>query len=218
MNGTTSPLERWLPVVGWEGLYEVSELGRVRSLPRKGGNNRTYGGSILTQTPIKGGYLEVTLSRNNQSRPAKVHVIVARAFLGPRPEDLEVRHLDGNPANEWLSNLIYGTRSENILDQVRHGTHPEASKTRCPKGHEYTEENTQVTSDGRRNCRRCALLKTWKRRGKEPDSPPKRRAVGAHCKRGHEFTPENTYLRPDGAGRQCRECNRTRRGDNSAAA
>ncbi|MDX3713446.1 HNH endonuclease signature motif containing protein [Streptomyces europaeiscabiei] len=84
-----------------------------------------------------------------------MHQIVAAAFLGPRPDGHDVRHLDGNPLNSALSNLSYGTRSENELDKARHGTNPNARKTHCPQGHPYDEANTYRL--GRhRTCRTCA--------------------------------------------------------------
>jgi hypothetical protein len=84
----------------------------------------------------------------------RVHVLVCTAWHGTRPEGLVCRHLDGNPTNSVPSNLAWGTVSENAFDSVRHGGHPEAAKTHCPQGHEYSEENTAIHS-GRRSCRTC---------------------------------------------------------------
>jgi HNH endonuclease len=77
------------------------------------------------------------------------------AFVGPPPSGQEIRHLDGNPANDHLYNLAYGTRSQNQKDSVRHGTHLSARRTHCPQGHEYTTANTIVTKTGGRLCRTC---------------------------------------------------------------
>jgi hypothetical protein len=91
---------------------------------------------------------------------------VAEAFHGPRPVGLEVRHLDGDSLNNAASNLRYGTRTENLLDAVEHGTHYNAKKTRCPQGHLYDETNTRVsTTTGERSCRTCA--RASKRRQRE---------------------------------------------------
>jgi HNH endonuclease/NUMOD4 motif len=154
--------ERWLPVVDWEGLYEVSDLGRVRSLPRRGNSTpqsrkRTYGGQILKPVPInESGHLSVTLCRNRTSKQFLVHRLVLAAFTGPCPEGQEVRHLDGDPSDNTLEHLAYGTRQENMLDVLRYGTHHNTAKTRCKYGHEYTPENTRIGSRGDRNCRECA--------------------------------------------------------------
>lgn len=148
--GESAPLEQWRPVVGYEGLYEVSDLGRVRSLPRYG----TIGKLLKPGTAKRGGYLYVNLCRDGRPLNRTIHVLVAEAFLGPRPEGFDVRHLDGNRLNCARANLAYGTRSENNLDAVRHGTHNKASKTCCPKGHPYDKANTRVYA-GRRFCRTC---------------------------------------------------------------
>lgn len=141
--------ERWLPVPGYEGLYEVSDRGRVWSAPRA-----TTRGGILKQS-LSHGYLVVNLTKRGVQKVHQVHQLVATAFIGPRPEGMETRHLDGNPQNSRVTNLVYGTHSDNMRDALRHGTHPTASKTHCPQGHPYDEKNT-IIRDGRRFCRECA--------------------------------------------------------------
>ena len=143
--------ETWLPVVGWEGLYEVSDLGRVRSLPRKG----TRGGLLSPGTKTSG-HLVVILCAHGSKTTRHVHQLVLEAFTGPCPPGLESLHDDGNPARNVLANLRYGTHGENMRDAVRHGTNHNAAKIRCDHGHEFTPENT-YTSDGSRACRECAL-------------------------------------------------------------
>lgn len=146
--------ERWLPVVGWEGLYEVSDQGRVRSLDRWV-LNKTRRGRVLTPHLHPYGYVD--LCRDATRMKTTVHSLVASAFLGPRPAGMEARHLDGNHLNNRVENLKWGTHSENMLDTVAHGTNVNANKTHCPQGHEYTEENT-YTWRGRlvgRICRKC---------------------------------------------------------------
>jgi hypothetical protein len=150
--------ERWLAVVGWEGLYEVSDLGRVRSLPRRGTvqPNRWYGGKILKPQPVnESGHLCVTLCRDGVDTKALVHRLVMAAFAGPCPEGEEVRHLDGDPSDNRLIRLAYGTRTQNNLDAVEHGTHYNARKTHCIRNHEFTPENTFIGSHGERCCRTC---------------------------------------------------------------
>lgn len=83
-------------------------------------------------------------------------MLVGEAFLGPRPDGLETRHLDGNPANNSARNLRYGTKSENAQDRVRHGHHENTLKTHCPQGHPYSGANLGRTPDGRqRYCKTC---------------------------------------------------------------
>jgi hypothetical protein len=151
--------ETWKPVVGYEGLYEVSDRGRVRTVPR-----------ILKPGTLNHGHLHVNLWINRKGKTRTVHRLVAAAFIGPCPDGQEVRHLDGNPTNNAVENLKYGTRSENLLDRVRHGTHNNASKTHCKNGHEFTPENT-IDNHGNRGCREChrvASLAWWDRqRSKE---------------------------------------------------
>ena len=167
---TSIPLfERWLPVVGWEGIYEVSDFGRVRSLYRKG---RTRG-KVLKQVN-DGGYRNVTLSDLPRYSIAKVHQLVMEAFVGPRPEGLEVCHYDGDGSNNRLDNLRYDTRAANQQDRLRHGRHNMANKTHCPADHEYTPENTYMYR-GERICRACLLPRNreYQRRkrlaSREPD-------------------------------------------------
>lgn len=110
--------EEWRPVVGYEGLYEVSTLGRVRTLG--GGKARTHG-RVLKATKGTTGYLRVALSAGNVSRTRKVHQLVAEAFIGPRPERSYVLHNDGNPLDNRPGNLRYGNARDNLADAVKHG-------------------------------------------------------------------------------------------------
>lgn len=146
--------EQWRPVVGYEGLYEVSDEGRVKTTRRKG----SAGGLMKPQTAKCGGYWVVALYRDGQEDKRYVHALVVETFTGPRPSGLEIRHLDGDPQNARLSNLCYGTSAENKIDQVRHGTHYTASRTHCPSGHPYDAENTYVppSRPNARYCRACA--------------------------------------------------------------
>ena len=141
--------ERWLEVLGYEGLYEVSEPGRVKSLPR----NTTRGG-ILKQVLRPDGYRTVRLYKDGASRSHLVHVLVAEAVFGPRPAGMDVRHIDGDRANNAAWNLAYGSRSENVRDMLGHGR-GQIAKTHCPYGHPYDEVNTYIRPDGGRECQTC---------------------------------------------------------------
>lgn len=148
MNETS---ERWLPAHGYEGLYEVSDLGRVR---RIAGGRGARAGYILAPSPDRKGYLGVFLYRDKVGRRVPVHVIVAVAFIGPRPDGLVIRHLNGICTDNRPENMTYGTSTENAQDSIRHGTNHNLSKTHCKYGHEYTPENTGRNPRGRR-CLAC---------------------------------------------------------------
>lgn len=152
-------LEEWRPVPGWEGLYSVSDLGRVRSEDRvtsgRNGTPRRAYGRVLRPTREPHGYMTVGLSRPRTRRQkVYVHDLVLTAFRGPRPDGDQCCHGDGTRDNNRLSNLRWGTVSDNAFDAVRHGTHAHAAATHCPNGHAYDESNTRIY-DGRRYCRAC---------------------------------------------------------------
>ena len=125
---TLFSLEIWKPVVidGYEGLYQVSSYGRVRSMARTiRASNRVvnYKTRILRQNIDSGGYAQVTLCNETKRRTVGVHVLVAQAFLGPNPGGMEVCHGDGNATHNHPHNLRWDTRSSNVVDKTRHGTH-----------------------------------------------------------------------------------------------
>lgn len=68
-----------------------------------------------------------------------IHHLVAQAFIGPKPEGMEVRHANDIRDDNRAENLSYGTRSENMYDSIRNGSHNRASRTHCCRGHEYTD-------------------------------------------------------------------------------
>ena len=133
MTHPTHTTEQWRAVPGYEGFYEVSDHGRVRSLDRtivtKAGVSKTLNGKVLKQTMGKRGYVSIMMSRNNGTRRRETQGLVAEAFLGPRPEGYDVCHNDGNPSNNHVDNLRYDTRAGNMADRVQHGTH--ARGDRC---------------------------------------------------------------------------------------
>src|SRR5690606_35488380 len=130
--------EQWRPIVGFEGYYEVSDLGRVRRLPRiirtSDGKKRPVPGCMLALDVLDSdGYPIVSICGHGARIRRQVHKIVLEAFVGPRPEGMVSRHLNGNPLDNRLSNLAYGTYSENARDSVVHGTHHNAQVTHCPR-------------------------------------------------------------------------------------
>jgi hypothetical protein len=103
--------ERWKPVVGFEGLYEVSTRGRVRRLPTKSSPNPR---PFLHDRGTGDGYRIVALSRNGKPVNRRVHRLVAAAFLGGERPNLDVNHKDGCRSNNAVSNLEYTDRSGNM--------------------------------------------------------------------------------------------------------
>ena len=115
--------EIWRPVWGYVGYYEVSNFGRVKSLSRKVWRGkkgfRLHRGRVL-KPKKRNKYWAVNLSKDGEIFTKSIHRLVLEAFVGSCPFNMMTRHLDGNRGNNNLSNLKYGTNSENQLDRFRH--------------------------------------------------------------------------------------------------
>lgn len=214
--------EQWLPVVGLEAIYEVSDHGRVRSLDRiieyvdgRSGNVclSRRNGRVLRPYTAPTGYQHVNLNHNGSRT---VHSLVAEAFIGPRPDDMETRHINGHASDCRVTNLVYGTRSENSEDSKRHGTHFHAGLTVCKRGHDLTDPaNMQKVAAGdRRVCLAC------RRERQHLYNAGTQVTVDGYCINGHPKTPENRYSNGTGHTR-CKPCanesNRKKGGDLDAA-
>ena len=151
-----TPREEWRWVVGYKGYYQVSSLGRVRSVDRTiphnaKGDLRILAGKLLTINRPKGRpYGAVALSKNGVVKDYLVHRLVARAFIGPCPKGQEVRHRDGKSANCKAINLLYGTRKQNMDDCRRHGRLAEGVKQGAAKlnDHKVRAIRRQYASGG----------------------------------------------------------------------
>ncbi|WP_336158169.1 HNH endonuclease signature motif containing protein [Amycolatopsis sp. VC5-11] len=143
--------ENWRRVPGAAG-YLISDAGRLMSICGREAR-------ILRPSSNRKGYQLVKVHGLNRS----VHRLVLEAFVGPRPEGQEARHLNGNPADNRLHNLAWGTSSQNKADMVRHGTHNCARRTACPAGHEYVDFGYRDCS-GKRRCGRCERDRSTARR------------------------------------------------------
>lgn len=119
------PGEIWKPVPGYEGLYSVSAHGRIRSeartVPYKGGTPRRLASVILRPNDNGIGHGWVGLRKDGRTHKLYVHRAVLEAFVGPCPEGMECCHNDGNPQNNRVENLRWGTRQDNVDDQSLHG-------------------------------------------------------------------------------------------------
>lgn len=162
MDDDSAVVERWLPVVGYEGLYEVSDLGRVRGINRtvfrRNGKPVRLRGMLLAQRPNVHGRLIVSFHRDYARWTEAIHRLVLTAFVGVCPEGMEGCHNNGNCADNRLTNLRWDTHLNNLLDKVRHGTDYHRNKKRCPRNHLLVSPNLVVCvlARGHRSCLACA--------------------------------------------------------------
>ena len=146
--------EIWKAVIGYEGSYEVSNLGNVRSIDRyciqKNNNsekyNHIYRGKILKQFKNNAGYKQVQLSFRYKSIPKRVHRLVAEAFL-ENPNNYKcVNHIDGNKENNNVNNLEWCSYSHNNMEARKLGLNKGwkgmTYKKRCQLAIEYIENNS----------------------------------------------------------------------------
>ena len=156
--------ERWKPIAGYEGHYEVSNFGNVRSLPRKvltkGGWTQSHPAKPLRPgRATKSGHLLVVLCKDGVTNGRLVHQLVLETFVGPRPDGMCACHANDIAWDNRLENLRWDTRSSNSRDAVRNGRHRGAGKTHCKRGHEFTTENTyQRPGATSRQCRVCVAI------------------------------------------------------------
>lgn len=166
--------ERWLPVPEYHGLYEVSDLGRVRSLDRwahfisRWGTpaRRFFPGQTLSELRVTGNYPAVNLCKNGNQRTWPVHALVLSAFIGPRPVDMVACHGPAGSTDSSLGNLRYDTQNENLHDCVRDGNHRKVNQELCNRMHALSAPNLEPSSakrTGHRRCYACALTATWAR-------------------------------------------------------
>lgn len=122
----------WRDIPGYEGFYQVSPDGEVRSVAREVWQQNRPGRSayarhfqtrLLKPSPDFHGYASVTLHAHGRKATKGIHKLVALVFIGPPPDGHGVRHLDGDRSNPRLSNLVYSTQKVNLADRLIHGTH-----------------------------------------------------------------------------------------------
>lgn len=117
------PKEIWKPIAGYEGLYEVSSSGRVRSLGRyvNHGKHQYWRCGRIRKPYNTDGYISVSLNKDSKCITYQVHRLVAEAFI-PNPDHKEqVNHIDGCKTNNNVENLEWVTRSENVIHAIHSG-------------------------------------------------------------------------------------------------
>lgn len=123
------PDEKWLPLPGYETLYEISNMGRVKSLgrisKRRNGTTCTCHARILKPGQSKKSkYWSIRMSGLDEVTTWYVHHLVLTTFVGPMPDGMEACHGDGDRSNNRLTNLRWDTRLGNASDRYKHGTSP----------------------------------------------------------------------------------------------
>lgn len=139
---TLPSFEEWRCVTGYEGLYDVSSFGRVRS--RHGGGLR-----ILAPVRQRQGYLSVVLFKDGEKKRHSIHRLVCIEFNGPQPEGCEVGHSDGSKDNNDRRNLRWVTKAENYADKVKHGYVPHSNTHHTGERH----PSAKLTADHVREIR-----------------------------------------------------------------
>jgi len=113
--------EIWKDILGYKGLYSISNCGKVKSFIKHNGTNER----ILKPYKNNKGYLVVHLSKNDKRKLFKIHKLVLEAFVGPCPPGMESCHNNGNKENNFIGNLRYDTHKNNNRDKNKHGTMPD---------------------------------------------------------------------------------------------
>lgn len=161
--------EVWKPVVlldngeSYEGLYEVSNMGRVRSLDREvifsDGRKALYKGKIRILSPNKDGYLQVGLCKNSKQKIISVHRLVAEAFI-PNPDNKEtVNHINGDKTCNTVFNLEWADRSEQLYHAYDHNLKKKMEGNNNPNyGKELSQEIKNKISEA--NSKQCICIET----------------------------------------------------------
>jgi hypothetical protein len=221
-------MTEWRGVRNFEGVYEVSDDGQVK---RVAPGPRTYPGKILTPRPSKKGYLRVVLCWHGSQRDVFIHVLVAEAFLKRIVDHNQVNHLDGNKANNHVSNLEWTTPKGNM-------THARLAGLWNP--HQHAGEHngnakltvsdvltirtsvepstllakkfgvTTTSIDYIRNGDGWADVTSEVEAMSTADRIRFRAQARETCRRNHALTPDNTYTNPRSV-RCCRTCTKENR-------
>lgn len=111
--------ETWKDVVSYEGIYQVSNLGRIKSVPRKDRRGHPWSGRIMKPDITANGYCQILLSKDGVKEKRYVHHLVMESFVGTRPDGKQVNHINGDKTDNSIVNLEYCTSSENHFHSYR---------------------------------------------------------------------------------------------------
>lgn len=168
-------MEEWRPVVGFEGFYEVSSLGRIRGLDRVDAGGRRWKGRMMSLTPDSSGYLGCTL-RNGRGKYVRACQAVARAFLGPRPlPNWQVAHGPNGQQDNCVSNLRWTSQLENARDRIRHGTQLRGTRIHT---NTLSEIDVERIRDLRRSGETLVAIGAW---------------MGTHCSNVSQIARRRTW-------------------------
>jgi len=139
--------EIWKSILGYEGIYEISNLGNVKSLSKIVGKN-TRGEVILKPAIDRKGYLFVSLTKNKISKCCRIHRLIAIAFIENSFNKPQIDHIDGNPLNNSVDNLKWSTQKENLNNPIfkkRNSiSHLGQRPVNCKKVYKVDEDNNVV--------------------------------------------------------------------------
>lgn len=150
-------MEEWRDIPGYEGLYQVSDAGNVRSVDRvvrypEGKSDRRFRGKRIKAVLGSNGYLFVNLSRNSRIKRVGIHRLVAMAFIPKPTGNVEVNHKNGDPTDNRAQNLEWVTRSENIAHSYRVLGRKPAWKGRKMHNRKLTDEQARRIKHDKRSC------------------------------------------------------------------
>lgn len=174
--------EFWKDLVGYEGLYQVSTLGNIRSIDRIekcGSFFRHRKGKVLKQVINRGGYCQVTLTKDGKGCSKEVHRLIAKTFIENEYNLPEVNHIDCDKTNNSVDNLEWVSREDNTKHAMEHDLKPHGDKHKSSKlkqsqvdwirehydsnDERYnTEAMTKLFGVSRSTIRRVVLNESWK--------------------------------------------------------
>jgi hypothetical protein len=157
--------EQWRPIPGYEGYYEASDLGRIRSVDRMipaAPSPYLLRGRVLRPHRLKGGRLKVALSMHNRRRMVDVSRLVGETWLGIPPEGHCIAHISTDRSDNTLGNLKIALTREVVSNSGKRGRGRLHSK--CRRGHALAGDNIRYNKNGSRQCRKCNVEynRTWR--------------------------------------------------------